>query len=64
LIEFKYLKKSSATYKEIEKLVSDGESEIAKYIKEPQIASLNESGKLKKWVLIFVKDKCVINKEL
>lgn len=64
LIEFKYIKKSGATDKELEKLVSEGESEIEKYVKEPQIAKLNESGKLKKWVLIFVKDKCMVNKEI
>ena len=37
---------------------------VSKYIKEPQIAKLNEQGKLKKWVLIFVKDKCMVNKEI
>ncbi len=64
LIEFKYIKKSSATNKELEALTKEGENEIEKYIKEPQIAKLNEAGKLKKWVLIFVKDKCMINKEI
>jgi len=64
LIEFKYLKKSSATDKELENLTKEGTSEIEKYIKESEIAKLNESGKLKKWVLIFVKDKCMVNKEI
>ena len=64
LVEFKYIKKAKASNDEIKAKVDDGVSEIEKYIKEPEIAKLNEEGKLKKWVLVFVKDKCVVNKEL
>jgi hypothetical protein len=39
-------------------------AEISEYASIPELALLNSQNRLKKWILVFFKDKCILNEEI
>ncbi len=67
IIEFKYIKVSDyekdAT-RQLEEKKTEAYKQLMKYVKAPELSILDKQGKLKKWIIIFCKDKCVLNEEI
>lgn len=65
LIELKYIKKAD---RENRDLILDKREEafreLEKYKSAPEFAAACSRGKLKKWILIFSNDKCILNEEV
>ncbi len=61
LFELKYLKIGSATDERIQKFTNDGVTQLMQYTSSPE---LREAANLKKWVLVFVGDRCVTVREV
>jgi hypothetical protein len=65
MIELKYIKKGEyekeGGNKAVDTKLAEAIAQLNRYAPAPELAALP---KLKKWALIFVGDKCVVNKEL
>jgi len=70
LLELKYIPQKDMKRKKekrdaiIAEKRAEALAQISRYLQDPQLAELNRLGRLKKFILIFSKDKCVLKEEV
>ncbi|WP_304021327.1 ATP-binding protein [Methanospirillum hungatei] len=61
IFELKYLKMADSSPERIEQVVQSGQDQLSRYVSSPELSAIPN---LKRWVLVFAGDRCVVVDEV
>jgi hypothetical protein len=64
LIEYKYVKVKKLSIDSVKAAWEDALFKLRKYGIEQDFEELNKQGRLKKWIIIFTANRCIVNQEI